>query len=54
MFSDFTATLNQAFSGIRWNNQMNICQVKFNRQNYGRCEHIEVKSCQLAAAQFVA
>jgi hypothetical protein len=54
MFSDFTATLDRAFSGICWNNQMNICQEKFDRQNYGRWGHIEVKSCQLVAAQFAA
>ncbi|PUZ43132.1 hypothetical protein GQ55_9G637700 [Panicum hallii var. hallii] len=34
--TDFTATLDRAFSGICWNNQMNICQEKFDRQNYGR------------------
>ncbi|OEL30000.1 hypothetical protein BAE44_0008981 [Dichanthelium oligosanthes] len=33
---------------------MNICQVKFNRKNYGWCGRIDVKSCQLAAAQFAA
>jgi hypothetical protein len=48
---DLTTTLNRAFSGICWNNQMSIYQVKINRQNYGWCGHIEVKSCQLAAAR---
>jgi len=48
---NLTTTLNWAFSGICWNNQMSIYQVKINRQNYGWCGHIEVKSCQLAAAR---
>lgn len=50
MLSDLTATLNRAFSVICWNNQMSICQGKIDRQNYEWCGHIEVKSCQLAAA----